>query len=68
MTLETEIKKYVDAVSTASPNAWGQIIIDGQQSHAFLWGLQRKHGEAVVQVALDAAFAAQRRQLSHKQF
>jgi hypothetical protein len=54
--LAKDVKRYTDALNSA-PNAWGQHIIDGMQSHAFLSAMNRKHGKDAVERALNAHYA-----------
>jgi hypothetical protein len=51
-TLEQDVKKYTDGLNSV-PNAWGQHIIDGKQSHAFLALMYKRHGQDAVMLALD---------------
>jgi len=59
--LKTDCKRYVDALNSA-PNAWGQHIIDGAQSHSFLHTICKRHGKEEVNAELDNLFGIDRKE------
>jgi len=59
-TLPIDARRYCYALAYARPNSWGQVIVDGYPSHAFLRGMTRRYGSAETLAAIDLHFAAMR--------
>jgi hypothetical protein len=53
--LDEDVKAYTAALNS-SPNAWGQHIVGGVQSHAFLRIMYERYGTESVVRALDSYY------------
>ena len=52
MSIEKDAAKYVEALNSPA-NAWGQYIINGEQSHIFLGKMFKQYGKDKVNNFLE---------------